>query len=235
MYIIILFLILSSNLYAEERRFAFYLPKKINETVQFDKSEEFSKKTLIFNKIESDLIKNNAYYYKIFFKNISNRNSYFQEEINKNKNIVKLFINLQVEKKYFIVSNKITEVNFIRIINFLNMNFHLRNYKKAINQKNYYILNINKSGLYYLVVHGKIKNLKIYSYTNVDSILSNPIDNNFIQKCFEKEGIFYNYIIFSKKLNKTECVKTTKFLLDTIITIQPDYEIYHKLFTIKKL
>jgi hypothetical protein len=235
---IFFFYILSSNLYAEEKRFAFYLP----EVEKNDTIIDFEKKTIIYNyKKDGYLIKNNSFFYKLYHKNKFNKNGFFLEKINESKKVLKLFIDLEAEKEYFIDSKNITEINFVKIIKFLNLNLHTRNYIKAEKKQNYFTLTPVKSGLFYMVINGNIKNFNIYSYTNNNFTLLNLRSSKNVEillikkNCFEKEGIFYNYIIYSVKLNEIECIKTTKFLLDEIITTPHDYEIYHKLFSIKKL
>jgi hypothetical protein len=220
--IFLFFFILSSNLYAEERRFVFNLPDNLISGVN---EFEFEKK--VFFAKTSNFSRDVSHLNKFLMKSENFKKTFIIKSQDK-KIKIKMFINLEADETYLINSNDIIEVNYVKIFNFFNTNSHFNNYQRALKNGGYFRLIPKKKGLYYIVVHGEKKSFNIYKL----------LKNNYepiITSCFEKEGIFYNYIIFSRDLYEVKCIKTTEFILEKEITIKPGYEIYHKFLHIKKL
>jgi hypothetical protein len=219
--IISIFFLLLSNLYAEERKFLFTLSENNKNDFEVLKNVNTKLEKKFLNSIPDVSIIEKSFGHKDLNK------SFFTQIIKEKKFVIKFFLNLDDKFDYHIYSDGITEVNLIKTYNIYNIYFHNNSYQKAQRENNFFSFSVNKKGLYYLVVHGKKKNVYIYK-TSKDNY-------SIVKNCFKNEGKIYNYVIISKKKNEVICIKTTKYLLGEIITLESDYEIYNNFFYIKKL
>lgn len=214
--------VLHSNIYASEQKYIITLLENNNKNlIKFFPEIILKERYFLIDNYKTDTSKLE----KIF---TSKKKIVYLKEDSKDKVAIKFFIELNKNSSYYFINKYVDKINYVKIIDFLGIKFHLNNYKnsKFINP-DVHLLKSDNEGLYYIVIHAKKKQ----KFNMYKSVSSNALDT--LKNCFTNQKILENYIVYSAK--EIKCIEYQKYLLDEIIIHDSEYKIYHPIFYPKKL
>lgn len=214
-------LVLHSNIYASEQKYIMTLSENENLSKLFFYDNFFKESYFLIDNYTTDISKLKKSF------TIKKKKIYLNEN-SKDKVVAKLLIELNKNSYYYFSNKYIYEINYVKVIDFFGIKFHLNNYTKSKSIKpSIYLIKPNNDGLYYVVIHATKKQ----KFNMYKSTLNNFLDIS--KNCFNNVKVLENYIIYSKK--KVKCIEYQKFLLDEIIVHDTEYKIFHPIFYPKKL